>query len=226
MKAGRDLAEILSNGRAALWALAMPVMLLLGLRSGWFTPTELGAVAAVYAFLVGIIVYRGLTAGETMSLLTESALTTAGVMFIVASASVFSLILSLEQVPQHLITTLLSVSDNKYVVLLIINIALLILGTVFEGLAIIVILGPLLMQVSQGLGVDPVHLGVVLVFNTAIGSMTPPVGTVMFTVCSITRCSVEDFTKASLPFLVASFGVLMLLTYVPALVTFLPDLMF
>ena len=219
-------AEILSNGRAALWALAMPVMLLLGLRSGWFTPTELGAVAAVYAFLVGIIVYRGLTAGETMSLLTESALTTAGVMFIVASASVFSLILSLEQVPQHLITTLLSVSDNKYVVLLIINIALLILGTVFEGLAIIVILGPLLMQVSQGLGVDPVHLGVVLVFNTAIGSMTPPVGTVMFTVCSITRCSVEDFTKAALPFLVASFGVLMLLTYVPALVTFLPDLMF
>jgi hypothetical protein len=104
-------AEILSNGRAALWALAMPVMLLLGLRSGWFTPTELGAVAAVYAFLVGIIVYRGLTAGETMSLLTESALTTAGVMFIVASASVFSLILSLEQVPQHLITTLLSVSE-------------------------------------------------------------------------------------------------------------------
>lgn len=218
--------EVLKNARAALWALAMPVMLLFGLRSGWFTPTELGAVAAVYAFLVGVLVYRGLTFRETLSLFSESAVTTAGVLFIIASASVFSLILSLEQVPQQLITLLLSISDNKYVVLLVINIALLILGTVFEGLAIIVILGPLLVQVAQSLGIDPVHLGVVLVFNTAIGSLTPPVGTVMFTVCSITRCSVEDFTRAFLPFLAAAIGVLLLLTYVPALVTFLPNLFF
>src|SRR5690606_9457192 len=171
-------------------------------------------------------VYRGLSLGETMTLFSESAMTTAGVMFIIASASVFSMILSLEQVPQQLITFLLTLSENKYVVLLIINIALLILGTVFEGLAIIVILGPLLVQVAQSLGVDPVHLGVVLVFNTAIGSMTPPVGTVMFTVCSITRCSVEDFAKASVPFLFSSIVVLLLLTYVPALVTFLPNLVF
>src|SRR5690606_41765395 len=95
--------------------------------------------------------------------------------------------------PQLLITALLSISDHKCVVLLVIHLALLILGTVFEGLAIIVILGPLLVQVAQSLGIDPVHLGVVLVFNTAIGSMTPPVGTVKFTVCSITRCFVEDF---------------------------------
>lgn len=218
--------EVLRHGRAALWALAMPVMLLFGLRSGWFTPTELGAVAAVYAFLVGVVVYRGLTVGESLSLFSESALTTASVMFIVASASVFSLILSLEQVPQQLITALLAISDNKYVVLLVVNIALLILGTVFEGLAIIVILGPLLVQVAKTLGIDPVHLGVVLVFNTAIGSLTPPVGTVMFTVCSITRCSVEDFTKSFVPFLIAAVGVLFLLTYVPALVMFLPNLVF
>lgn len=218
--------EVLRHGRAALWALAMPVMLLFGLRSGWFTPTELGAVAAVYAFLVGVVVYRGLTVGEFLSLFSESALTTASVMFIVASASVFSLILSLEQVPQQLITALLAISDNKYVVLLVVNIALLILGTVFEGLAIIVILGPLLVQVAKTLGIDPVHLGVVLVFNTAIGSLTPPVGTVMFTVCSITRCSVEDFTKSFVPFLIAAVGVLFLLTYVPALVMFLPNLVF
>lgn len=218
--------EILSTGRAALWALAMPAMLLVGLRGGWFTPTELGAVAAVYAFVVGVFVYRGLSLSETVTLFSESAMTTAGVMFIIASASVFSMILSLEQVPQQLITFLLTLSENKYVVLLIINIALLILGTVFEGLAIIVILGPLLVQVAQSLGVDPVHLGVVLVFNTAIGSMTPPVGTVMFTVCSITRCSVEDFAKASVPFLFSSIIVLLLLTYVPALVTFLPNLVF
>jgi len=220
------LREVARNGRAALWALAMPVMLLLGLRGGWFTPTELGAVAAVYAFVVGTVVYGGIRLAETADLLAEAATTTAGVMFIVASASVFSLILSLEHVPQMLVSGLLEISDNKFVVLLVVNIALLILGTVFEGLAIIVILGPLLSVAATQLGLDPVHLGVVLVFNTAIGSLTPPVGTVMFTVCSITRCSVEDFARAFLPFLAALIGVLVLLTFVPALVTFLPNLLF
>ncbi|AZY96032.1 TRAP transporter large permease (plasmid) [Paracoccus sp. Arc7-R13] len=218
--------EVLLNGRAALWALAMPVMLLFGLRGGWFTPTELGAVAAAYAFLVGTLVYRGIKPSDMSSLLAEATMTTAGVMFIVASASVFSLILSLEQIPQVLIGGLLAISDNPLIVLLVVNIALLILGMVFDGLAIIVILGPLLTQVAATLGIDPVHLGVVLVFNTAIGSLTPPVGTVMFTVCSITRCSVEDFTKSFLPFLLALIGVLLLLTFVPPLVTFLPNLLY
>lgn len=219
-------AEVFTYGRAALWALAMPVMLLFGLRGGWFTPTELGAVAAIYAYFVGTVVYRGITLRGTFDLLAESAATTAGVMFIVASASVFSLILSLEQAPQALILALTSVSDNKYVILLLINIALLLLGTVFEGLAIIVILGPMLLQLANTLGIDPVHLGIVLVVNTAIGSLTPPVGTVMFTVCSITRCSIEDFSRACLPFLLALVAVLLLLTFVPPLVTFLPNLLF
>ena len=138
----------------------------------------------------------------------------------------FSLILSLEQVPQALIGALTSISDNKLVVLLVINVALLILGTVFEGLAIIVILGPLLLQLATTLGIDPVHLGVVLVLNTAIGSLTPPVGTVMFTVCAITHCSIEEFTRAFVPFVVALLGVLLLLILVPGLITFLPSLVF
>lgn len=221
-----NAADVFTYGKAALWALAMPVMLLFGLRGGWFTPTELGAVAAIYAYFVGTVVYRGITLRGTFDLLAESAATTAGVMFIVASASVFSLILSLEQAPQALILALTSVSDNKYVILLLINIALLLLGTVFEGLAIIVILGPMLLQLANTLGIDPVHLGVVLVVNTAIGSLTPPVGTVMFTVCSITRCSIEDFTRACLPFLLTLVAVLLLLTFVPPLVTFLPNLLF
>lgn len=218
--------EVLSHGKAALWAIAMPVMLIFGLRGGWFTPTELGAVAAVYAYLVGAVIYRRISLRDTFDLLAESAATTAGVMFIVASASVFSLILSLEQVPQALIGALTAISDNKYIILLIINIALLLLGTVFEGLAIIVILGPMLLQLGRTLEVDPVHLGVILVLNTAIGSLTPPVGTVMFTVCSITRCSIEDFSLAFVPFLLALLAVLLLLTFVPGLVTFLPDLLF
>lgn len=221
MRASRR--EVLSHGRAALWALAMPVLLLFGLRGGWFTPTELGAAAAAYAFIVGTFIYRGMSLRDTFDVLRESSQTTAGVMFIIASASVFSLILSLEQVPQALIGALTSISDNKLVVLLVINVALLILGTVFEGLAIIVILGPLLLQLATTLGIDPVHLGVILVLNTAIGSLTPPVGTVMFTVCAITRCSIEDFSRAFVPFLVALLGVLLLLILVPELVTFLPS---
>ncbi|MFV1876186.1 TRAP transporter large permease [Nioella sp.] len=218
--------QIAARGQSALWALAMPVLLIVGLRGGWFTPTELGAMAALYAFVIGIFVYRGFRPSETYDLLRESALTTANVLFIVASAAVFSLVLALEQVPQSLLTSLLSLSDNKYVILMILTVMLLVLGTMLEGLALMVILVPILNEVTRTLGIDPVHFGIILVFNTTIGSITPPVGTVLYTVCSITKCSIEEFSRESLPFLASLIGVLLLLTYVPALVTFLPNLLF
>lgn len=218
--------EIGARAKAALWALLMPVLLIVGLRGGWFTPTELGAIAALYAFVVGLFLYRGFHWTETYGLLLESARTTANVLFIIAAASVFSMILALEQVPQKMIGVLLGISDNKYVVLLVINVMLLLLGTLLEGLALMIILVPILLEVSQSLGIDPVHFGIVLVFNTTIGSITPPVGTVLFTVCSITKCSIEEFTRESVPFIGALVGVLLLLTFVPVLVTFLPDLLF
>lgn len=218
--------EIGARAKAAFWALLMPVLLIVGLRGGWFTPTELGAIAALYAFVVGLFLYRGFHWTETYGLLLESARTTANVLFIIAAASVFSMILALEQVPQKMIGVLLGISDNKYVVLLVINVMLLLLGTLLEGLALMIILVPILLEVSQSLGIDPVHFGIVLVFNTTIGSITPPVGTVLFTVCSITKCSIEEFTRESVPFIGALVGVLLLLTFVPVLVTFLPDLLF
>lgn len=219
-------SEVLRRARSAAWALAMPVLLLVGLRGGWFTPTELGAMAAVYAFVVGLVIYRGFGVGETYALLRESALTTANVLFIIAAAAVFSMILALEQVPQAMISALLSISDNKYVVLLVINLLLLVLGTMLEGLALMIILAPILLEVTRSLGIDPVHFGIVLVFNTTIGSITPPVGTVLFTVCSITRCSIEEFAREAVPFLAALIAVLLLLTFVPPLVTFLPELLY
>ena len=218
--------EVAVRGRIALWALAMPVLLIVGLRGGWFTPTELGAIAALYAFVVGLFIYRGFKAHEVFGLLRESARTTANVLFIVVSAAVFSMILALEQAPQQLVGVLLSVSDNKYVVLIIINLMLLVLGTVLEGLALMVILVPILLQVMQTLDIDPVHFGIVLVLNTTIGSFTPPVGTVLYTVCSITKCSIEEFSSEFLPFFIALVAVLLLLTFVPPLVTFLPNLLF
>lgn len=219
-------SELLRRVRSAVWALTMPVLLLVGLRGGWFTPTELGAMAAVYAFVVGLVIYRGFGVGETYALLRESALTTANVLFIIAAAAVFSMILALEQVPQAIISALLSISDNKYVVLLVINLLLLVLGTMLEGLALMIILAPILLEVTSSLGIDPVHFGIVLVFNTTIGSISPPVGTVLFTVCSITRCSIEEFTREAVPFLAALIAVLLLLTFVPPLVTFLPELLY
>ncbi|EAR51261.1 hypothetical protein OG2516_17570 [Oceanicola granulosus HTCC2516] len=218
--------QILGRARAALWALAMPVLLIVGLRGGWFTPTELGAIAAVYAFVVGLFIYRGLHWSETYDLLRESARTTANVLFIIAAAAVFSLVLALEQVPQQMVGHLLALSDNKIVVLLAINLLLLVLGTLLEGLALMIILVPILLEVTRALGIDPVHFGIVLVFNTTIGSVTPPVGTVLFTVCSLTKCSIEEFTRESVPFIAALVGVLLLLTFVPPLVTFLPNLLF
>ena len=219
-------ARLRTRARSALWALAMPVLLLVGLRGGWFTPTELGAIATVYALIIGLFVYRGIGVSDISALLVESAHATASVLFIVATAAVFSMILALEQVPQQILGALLSLSNDKNVVLLVIMVALLVLGTVLEGLALLVILAPMLTGLTQDLGIDPVHFGVLLVFNTTIGSITPPVGTVLYTVCSITKCSIEEFTAELLPFLVALVGVLLLLAFVPALVTFLPDLIF
>lgn len=220
------LRQVAGRARQATFALAMPVLLIVGLRGGWFTPTELGAIAALYAVVVGCFIYRGLRLSDLLDLLRESAHTTANVLFIVAAAAVFSMILALEQLPQQMMSALLSISDNKVVILIIINVLLLLLGTVLEGLALMVILVPILLEVMRVFGIDPVHLGIVLVFNTTIGSITPPVGTVLYTVCSITKCSIEEFSWEFVPFFFALVAVLMLLTFVPALSTFLPGLLF
>lgn len=217
---------IIIKGRAALWALVMPVMLLVGLRFGWFTPTELGAIAAAYAFFVGLFVYKGFEWRDTYSILKESVHITANVLFIIVAAAVFSLVLSLEQVPQQLIGYLLNISENKYIVLLILSAFFLVLGTFLEGLALMVILAPLLVQVARNVGIDPVHFGVVIVLITTIGSMTPPVGTVLYTVCSITKCSIEEFSAEFVPFIFALLAVVGLLIIFPPLVTFLPNLLF
>jgi tripartite ATP-independent transporter DctM subunit len=220
------LAEIGARARAAAWALAMPVLLLVGLRAGWFTPTELGTIAAVYAFAVGLWIYRGFGGRDIFDIFRESAHTTANVMAIVAASAMFSVVLTLEELPQTVVGALLSLSSNPYVVLIIINLALLLLGMVMESLSLLIILAPLLNDVIHKVGLDPVHFGVVLIVNLTIGSIHPPVGTVVYTVCSITKCSLEEFTIELLPFLGVLIAVLFLITFVPGLVLFLPNLMF
>lgn len=220
------LPAVAIKAKEAAFALAMPALLIFGLRMGWFTPTELGAAAAGYALVVGFFIYGGMGRDDLFEILRESAHTTANVISIVAASAIFAVVLTLEEVPQFIVGSLLELSDNKYVLLAIINIALLLLGMIMEGLSLMVILSPLLISVINKVGIDPVHFGVVLVINLSIGSVHPPVGTIVYTVCSVTKCSIEEFTKELLPFLGILIVTLFLVTFVPPLVLFLPSLMF
>lgn len=221
-----SLREILINGRAAIWALLMPVILMVGLRIGVFTPTELGAIATVYALVVAMVIYRTIPLRDIPKVLGEGVMTTASIMLIIASAGIFGWILTIERVPQQLIALLLQVSDNVWVILLILNVAILLIGMVVESNSLLVILTPMLAPVAAQLGIDPIHFGVVLVLNLTIGSMTPPIGTVMFTICSMTGCTPEVYSREVVKFVVALITVLGLCTYIPSLVTALPNYFF
>lgn len=220
------LPELWRRGRRAIWALLMPVLLIVGLRIGVFTPTELGAIAAAYALFVSVVVYREIPLRDIPIVFREAALTSAVVMLIVGAAAAFGGVVTLERVPQALVDALLLVSDNPLVLLLVINLGLLLLGTVMEGTSVLVILTPILAPIGVTLGVDPVQMGVVVVLNLTIGALTPPVGTVLYTVCSITGSTVRNYTKEVWPFLVALIAVLLLITYVPAFTLTLPGLVY
>lgn len=219
------MRDVVRRGGAAVWALMMPVLLLVGLRMGWFTPTELGAIAALYAIFVGLFVYRGIAGNQFYDVLREAAFITANVMVIVAASRVFGLVLTLEQVPQTVVAWLLALTESKWLILILLNLGLLIIGMVLDGIAIQVILAPVFVVIMQAYGIDPVHFGIFLVVNTAIGSVTPPVGSLMFTVCTITRCSIEHYTREMWPFVGLLLAVLMLFTFVPQISTFLPNLL-
>jgi tripartite ATP-independent transporter DctM subunit len=208
------------------WALMMPVIMIGGLRVGAFTPTELGAVAVIYAFLVGILVYKEIRLSEVPGVLLEAALATCVIMFIIGSAMTMGYLLTWEMIPQKMVAFTLEVTKNKYLVLLIINIVLLILGCFFESLSMMIILTPLLAPVLTKLGVDLVHFGLIMTVNVGIGGITPPVGTILYTVCAITRVPVRVIMRELWPFLVALMGVLFLLTLVPEITLFLPRLVF
>lgn len=218
------LSEIMRHLRDAGWALMMPVLLVIGLRLGVVTPTELGAMAALYALAVGVFVYHEIKPRDLGKVLEEAVLANAVVMLIVAASAAFSAVVTLERIPQALIGGLLTVSSEPFVVLLIINVALLLFGMIMEGTSLLVILTPILAPIAAELGVDPVQFGIVMVLNLTIGGVTPPLGTVMYTACSITGCSIEQYTREVVPFLAALIAVLMLVTYVPAFSLTLTDL--
>lgn len=209
----------------ALWGLLMPVIILGGIYGGIFTPTEAAAVSAVYGLFVGIFIYRKIKVKEFMSLLVDSSVQTATVMFIIATASIFAWIVTTEGIAESAGELLLAISGNKYVFLIIVNIILLIAGCFVDAISAFYIFVPIILPVAKQLGYDPVALGVVMTVNLAIGQVTPPVGVNLYVACGVSKISLKEISKHVLPFVVASVASLLLITYIPQIILWLPNIL-
>lgn len=205
-------------------AAMLPVIILGGILSGVFTPTESAAVAVLYALALSGLFYRSLDLGSLYTMLWETAVVTAGIMIVVAIASVVAFVFAFEGLPQMVANSMLAISDNKYVLLLLINILLLILGMFLEPLSIMILTLPVLIGIVKALGIDLVHFGLIVVLNVSIGMVTPPVGMCLFIASAISRLSIEEISRAALPMIGICIGVLMIITYVPKVSLFLPSL--
>lgn len=211
--------------KGAFWALLMPIIVLGGIYGGIFTPTEAAAVAAMYGFLVGIFAYKELKLKDLPALLMSAGKSTAMVMIIVAAASSFGWILTSARIPDAIASFMIGLSDNKYVILIIINIFLLIVGCLMDVTASIIILTPIFMPLIAQFGIDPFHFGIIMVVNLAIGMSTPPLGVNLFVSCGIAKISIEENSKAMVKFLVANIIALLLITFIKPISMAIPQLM-
>jgi C4-dicarboxylate transporter, DctM subunit len=219
------LKEIYIVGKGAFWALLMTFIILYGIIGGLFTPTEASIMASLYAFVVGMFVYKGLTWKNLPKLLVDTVLSSTSLLLLVGMANLFGWILTSEQIPQMLASAIFSISENPLVVILIINIVLLVVGGFMETIAALIILFPTLLKVAEGIGMDPIHFGVMAVLNLIIGLTTPPVGVCLFVAAGISELPMTAVVKAIWPFLICNLVVLLLVSYVPAISLWLPSLL-
>jgi len=219
------IKDIWTVTKRAFFPLCLPVVIIGGIRIGAFTPTEAGAVSIIYALILGIA-YRELTLDYFFETIKETIKTTASIMLIVGASSAFAWMLTRERIPQTITETLVVVIKNKYLFLVGVNIFLLFVGMFIEGGAATIVLAPLLAPAAASFGIDPIQFGMVVIFNLAIGCLTPPLGTVMFVTCQITGCKIERFTREAVPFFILFFILLILLTYVPFFSTVFVNMMY
>jgi len=210
--------------KRAIWALMMPVIIIVGFRLGAVTATEIAGVAALYAGLVGVFVYRTLDWRKLPSILRSTARDTAVILVIVGAASPFSWILGIEQAPQLVVSTIRAITNEPWVVLAILNVALLVAGMFMETIAIMIILVPILIPLLTALQVDLVHFGIVLLVNLVLGQLTPPVGVLLFVSMTIARVSLGELVREIWPFLLGLAVALAAITYLPVLSLWLPGL--
>ncbi|HSF62938.1 MAG TPA: TRAP transporter large permease [Paracoccaceae bacterium] len=209
---------------AAFWPLMTPVLLMGGILSGVFTPTEAAAVACGYAFFISLFILRTLTWRDIPGVLTRAGITSAVVLLLVGSAMAFKTVASLAHTPELLADFILSLSDNPLVLLFLVNVLLFVVGMFLDAGPAIIILGPILGPIFVNIGVDPVHFAVVMVVNLTVGLLTPPMGLVLFATSAVSGLRVETISRAVLPFLAVEFAVIVLITYVPAIALTLPRL--
>ncbi len=211
--------------RGALLPLCLPIVIIGSIRLGICTATEAGAVAVIYSLVLGLY-YHEIKPRDVLEGLKEAAISTAGIMLIVGAASCFSWIMTKEQLPQAMAALMVNMIHNKYIFLLLTNILLLIAGMFLEGNAIMLVLVPLMVPIAASYGIHEINFAMMFIFNIAIGSITPPMGTCMFVTCGITKCSTTDFIKESLPFFLLMGGLLLLISYVPIFSTGLVELIY
>ncbi len=210
----------------AIWGLLLVVIVLGGIYVGAFTPTEAAAVAAVYAFVVAVFIYRDLKLKDLFGVLLNSSRVIVMLMFIISNAGLFAYVLTSLQIPQNMTEAMASGHVQPWMFLLTINIAMLVAGNFMEPTSIVLIFAPIVFPIAMRLGINPIHLGVLMVVNMEIGLVHPPVGLNLFVAAGVTRQSLWDVTKAALPWLAILVVFLLLITYVPILSTWLPDLAF
>lgn len=211
--------------RAALPSLALVFVVMGGIILGWFTPTEASAVAVLYTFVLAVLVYREVKWRDLPRIVTDSAATTAVVLLLIGASMGLSWVMSSANLPQAVTSLLLGLTENKLLLLLLINLLLLLVGTFMDMTPAVLIFTPILLPVVQKFGMDPIHFGLMMIFNLCIGLCTPPVGSVLFVGCSVARTTLRHVLRPLLPFFAAMVLVLLLVTYVPALSLWLPSIL-
>jgi tripartite ATP-independent transporter DctM subunit len=217
-------ARLWADMLPALPALMAPIILIGGMLLGWFTPTEIAAVTVVYALLISSLFYRELTWAKLIGAALETLRASSAILLIVAVAALFGWVLSVEQVPQAMTKVMLSISTEPWVLLLLVNVLLLVVGMFLDSTTAILVIAPIIAKPLMAAGVDPVHLGMVVIFNLMIGLLTPPMGLALFLVADIAKVRMQDVLREMLPFYVPLVVTLLLITFVPAITLWLPRL--
>ncbi len=217
------LSKVAATKRALI-AIITPVIILGGIYAGIFTPTEAGAVAVVYGFLAAVFYYKGINSKNIFSVVSASSITAGVILILIAFAGVFGWIITTQQIPSMITQKMLSITENRYIILLLINILLLFLGMIMETVAAIVITTPILLPIMNHIGVDPIHFGVILIYNLGVGMITPPMAVNLLVGCKIGKTDVTGVIKPLVPYCICAVLILFLITFVPFFSLWLPSL--
>ncbi len=220
-----DRNEVVAALRDGFWGLLMPLIVLGGIYSGFFTPTEAAAVAVVYSAIVGSFIYRDIKLKDYVGILTSSASISAMIMFIILAANAFSWFLTSQSIPQQIASWIISVAPEPWMFLVAVNVLLLFVGTFMEPNSAILVLAPLFYPIVMQMGINPIHFGIIMIYNLELGMLTPPLGLNLFVSSGMTGFELSRVVRAVVPFIVAMLVLLVLFTYLPQLTTWLPDLL-